>query len=72
MCKANGDKTMATKTHGRIELDNGHTFFWTLEGKEIYGWVDDTNGIIVNGASGWYRTNDPEKAARLATLALAS
>jgi hypothetical protein len=56
-----------TKTAGQIELGDGWKFKWLLEGDtkpEIWGSIEAPNGSLVIKSSGWYRTDDPEAAAR--------
>lgn len=51
---------------GDVQLDAHRTFKWYNEtGAEIYGWTEE-NGSIIKGSSGWFRTTDPEAAARMA------
>ena len=56
-------------TYGTIELDSGYSFRYMNDGREVYGWVE-RNHDIVPGTSGFYRTNDPERAAKYAALNL--
>jgi len=55
------------QTSGIIALRNDHAFMW-FRGKdgEISGMVDDPEGRTVKGSFGWWRTNDPEAAAKTA------
>lgn len=53
---------------GEIMLGRGYVFKWTMTGDkvpEIYGWTEKNYSIVPNTA-GWFRTIDPEKAARIA------
>lgn len=54
---------MLDKQSGEIRLVGGTVFKWILDGKEIYGWVED-HGSVVKGTSGWFRTADPYTAVR--------
>jgi len=52
---------------GQIPLINGHVFKWyNDEGAEVYGWTENDERMIVKGSSGWFRTTDPELAAKVA------
>lgn len=56
-------------TSGREKLSNGRVFCWMMSGthiKEVYGSVEETDGRIISGSSGWWRTPDPEKATAAA------
>ena len=62
-------------TSGRIKLDNGGEFTWTISGDthpEIHGALWHKDGRIVKGSSGWYRTTDPEAALARARQWLAA
>jgi len=60
-------------TYGTIELESGNRFIWmSSKDGEINGFVERSNGGIIKGTSGWYRTNDPDQAARTAELKLKS
>lgn len=54
-------------THGTISIDAEHEFVWSKSprGSEIWGFIKKSCGTTI-GTSGWWRTDDPEKAARLA------
>ncbi len=59
---------MAQKSSGEIELGQGRTFRWMLQGDripEIYGWIE-RNYTIEKGTGGFWRTDDPQEAARRA------
>ena len=52
--------------YGEMEMPNGYVFRWILQGDctpEIYGWVE-LNHDIIPGTGGFWRTPDPEEAAR--------
>lgn len=52
---------------GKISLKDGYVFYWmAARDGEISGFVEGPHGGIVPKTSGWYRTEDPEKAARYA------
>lgn len=59
---------------GTIELKGGYRFTWirsgTPENGEISGNVKRPDGGFVRRLSGWYRTNDPQEAARIAEAQL--
>ena len=58
---------------GIIQMGNGFRFFWSLQGgrhPEIFGHVENPKGGIVPRSSGWYRTSDPEAAAKSAAFHL--
>ena len=60
---------MANKAHGVEELQEGHTFHWSIVGNrspEIMGHIQDSKGKIVPGTSGWYRTSDAAEATKYA------
>ena len=53
--------------YGTVEMKHGYLFRWRRERNgEIYGYVEDPNGGIVKGSSGWYRTKDAKLAAEVA------
>lgn len=57
------------KKSGKINLKHNLVFVWSLsDGKvpEIFGHVQTPTGATVKGTSGWYRTDDPQKAAKVA------
>lgn len=56
---------------GRIDLANGYTFVWYLDGTEVYGMTEAPSGAIVAGSGGWYRTDDANAAAKIAAGNLA-
>lgn len=56
------------RSSGEIALTDGHVFKWMIQNPdkpEVYGWVEK-DWIIVKGSGGWFRTPDPENAARIA------
>ena len=57
-----------TDTYGKIPLQNGATFFWmsSAQDGEISGHVEPPQGGVAKGTSDWYRTTDPQQAARIA------
>lgn len=62
-----------TETSGKIDLIDGYTFHWMLGGErcpEVYGFTQTPNGATVKGSGGWFRTTDPQAAARIARLNL--
>lgn len=48
-------------------MDGGHTFNWlcTHDG-EIFGHVEDPEGLVIYKSDGFYRTKDPQLAVRFA------
>lgn len=53
---------------GQIRLSSTQTFHYVISGEtapEVYGWVED-DYIVLPETSGWYRTNNPYAAARIA------
>ena len=47
-------------------LDDHHVFkTYNEAGAEVYGWTE-RDGMIVPKSAGWFRTTDPEAAARIA------
>lgn len=53
------------KTQGKIVIDGARTFVWMMTRGEVYGWIWNA----YRGESelrGWYRTDDPDKAAQIA------
>ena len=62
------------ETFGTIQFESTcFDFKWTKRGpakdaesREIYGWVVDSLGNIVDSCTGWYGTNDPLAAASMA------
>lgn len=58
---------------GRVNLGEFGIFYWTrMEDGEISGHVEDVGRRIISGTSGWYRTNDPDRAAEFAALEVAA
>lgn len=58
---------------GHIDLENGFKFHWVRSGDktpEISGFIEKPNGGTLKGSSGWYRTDDPQKAAVRASMRL--
>jgi len=58
-----------SKNTGIVELKNGYKFSWVLSSgtvPEVFGHVEKPMGGILYGTSGWYRTNDPNEAAKVA------
>lgn len=53
-----------------LDLGNGYTFEWMLSGDEIIGHVIKPEGGILAGSSGWWRTEDPQQAAKRALVHL--
>jgi hypothetical protein len=57
--------------YGRIDLSGGRVFHWTIDTNarepEVYGWVEKDNAIV-KGTNGWWRTDNPARAAVLADL----
>lgn len=57
----------------QIELGNGYVFEWMLSGEgdraEINGHILEPKGGILKGSGGWYRTTNPELAAKRAAFA---
>lgn len=55
--------------YGEVKLKNGHKFRWKMTGTtkpEVYGWIERENGSIITRSAGWWRTTDPEAAAKTA------
>jgi hypothetical protein len=65
------DMAKHENSYGEIELENGKTFQWMRGGGdgEIWGAVWNEDGSIAKNTSGWYRTTDVDKAAKLAAQA---
>jgi len=56
---------------GVIELGFGYNFLWMSDASgEVYGSVEAPSGQFVSQLSGWWRTKDPEIAAKSAQQAL--
>ena len=52
---------------GIITIANGHRFLWLRSNNgEIYGSVETPECRPVKDSGGWWRTEDPEQAAKLA------
>ena len=60
--------TEKPKTSGIIDGPKGYRFLWITNhyGDEISGLVKNADGQTIEGSHGWYRTSDPEAAARRA------
>lgn len=55
------------QTSGIIKIANGHRFLWLRSNNgEIYGSIENPEYRTVKGSGGWWRTEDPEQAAKLA------
>jgi hypothetical protein len=57
-----------TATSGEVPLSGGHVFRWVLQGTtvpEVCGWVEKDHAVVT-GTYGFYRTVDPQAAARIA------
>ena len=55
--------------YGKIPLSNGSIFIWQrMNDGEVHGCIEKEHGGFLKGASGWWRTNDEYKAARLAEI----
>lgn len=60
-----------TKTTGDIPMSDGTVFRWMLTGTsspEIYGWQERDHSIVSH-SGGWWRTDDPQEAARRCAMA---
>lgn len=63
-------------TGGTIDLGNGWAFVWMMVSRnrtfsvpglpEVYGLVRQPDGLTVKGSAGYYRTDDPQAAAKRA------
>ncbi len=56
------------RSSGDIPLNDGHTFRWRIQGDrtpEIYGWIEKDYSLVP-ATGGWWRTADPDEAARRA------
>lgn len=49
----------------RFVLVNGVQFvtFQNQPTDEVYGWFEKADGTLIKGSGGWWRTDDPQKAA---------
>lgn len=57
------------KRSGKIDLKNGHSFHWMRASDgEITGFIETPKGGVLKGSSDWWRTEDPEKAAKAAEV----
>lgn len=58
------------KMFGEVVLGEHRVFRWNMTGGperyEVYGWIEQ-NYELVDGSSGWWRTDSPEEAARTAS-----
>lgn len=55
---------------GEVAVQNGFTFKWMMSGTttpEVYGWLEK-EWEILKGSAGFYRTPDPEEAAKRAVV----
>jgi len=58
-----------SKDAGVIDLKKGYKFSWVLSSgrvPEVFGHVEKPMGGVLCGTSGWYRTDDPKEAAKIA------
>lgn len=52
---------------GKIPLRDGYHFYWTAAlGGEISGFIQTPEFTVMPKTHGWWRTDDPQKAAKLA------
>lgn len=61
-------KETKPRQSGDIAMSGGHMFRWMIQGDrtpEIYGWVEKDHQIVPK-SGGFWRTVDPDQAARLA------
>jgi len=55
------------RTHGEVQLNKGGKFVWmSAKDGEISGFIENNERKVVDGSSGWWRTEDPDIAAQLA------
>ena len=54
----------------RIQLKSGVWFvtFQNTETDEVYGWFETAQRALIKGSGGWWRTSDPNDAARKAAI----
>ena len=56
---------------GQVKLSDKYTFNWIrMNDGEIYGNVQRSDGSFHSGLSGYYRTDDVQKALRIARIEL--
>lgn len=60
------------KTSGIIPLKDGYRFIWIMSGNEVWGSVEGPDYRMVPKSGGWYRTTDPQAAAKVAETLIPS
>lgn len=57
-------------TYGEIPMSGDNVFRWMMTGTttpEVCGWIEK-NHTILKGSYGFWRTDDPQEAARRASI----
>lgn len=50
--------------YGSVVLRHGYSFKWMASADgEISGFIEDSDGRMVGGSCGWWRTKNPDVAA---------